>query len=378
MTCAPDKDYFQESETDRNVKVLAIGGGKGGVGKTVIAASLGVGLAMLKKRVVVVDADLGGADLHTVMGIEKPSKTYYNFYNREFTSLDDIVLEHPRFENLKVICGANGSLGIANLLSSQKMKFIRQIKKINADFVILDLGAGSSYNVLDFFLAADQGIVVVNPDPLSILESYNFIKLALFRKIAQTIRSHNGALTIIKEIARTETHRSQSTVHDLLREVQSLDVTLGEKMVDFLTEFRPMLIINMLAGTNDEDNVLAIKAAAEELLAIDMEYLGAVQKDDTVRESLDKMIPFISYDPKSPASRDLANIIIIKLLHSGRFQSLRSKHTLRRRVSGTGKIKKVEVICSVNCQYWEDCGFKNGGYPCELKFLSGIHGLRGE
>lgn len=378
MTYAADKDYSQGSETDRNVMVLAIGGGKGGVGKTVIAASLGVGLAMLRKRVVVVDADLGGADLHTVMGIEKPSKTYYNFYNREFTSLDEILLEHPRFENLKVICGANGSLGMANLLSSQKMKFIRHIKKINADFVILDLGAGSNYNVLDFFLAADQGIVVVNPDPLSILESYNFIKMALFRQIAQTIRSHNGALTVIKEIAHTETHRSQSTVYDLLREVQSMDVTLGEKMMAFLTEFRPMIIINMLAGTNDEDNVLAIKAAAEELLAIDMEYIGAVQKDDTVRKSLDKMIPFISYDPKSPASRDLANIIIMKLLHAGRFKSLRNKHTLRRRVSQKGEIKRIEVICSVNCQYWEDCGFKNGGYPCELKFLSGIQGLRGE
>jgi len=251
-------------------------------------------------------------------------------------------------------------------------------KKINADFVILDLGAGSHYNVLDFFLAADHGIVVVNPDPLSILESYNFIKLALFRQIAQTIRSHNGALTLIKEIARTETHRSQSTVHDLLREVQGMDVTLGEKMTAFLTEFRPMIMINMLAGTNDENNVLAIKRAAEELLAIDMEYIGAVQKDDTVRKSLDKMIPFISYDPKSPASRDLANIIIMKLLHSGRFKSLRNKHTLRRRVNEKGEEKRIEVICSVNCPYWEDCGFKNGGYPCELKFLSGIQGLRGE
>lgn len=360
------------SDTERKATIFAIGGGKGGVGKTVIAASLGVGLSMFKKRVVVVDADLGGADLHVAMGIEKPDKTYYNFYNREYSNLDEILIDHPRFENLKIISGANGSLGIANLPSSQKMKFIRHLKKIDADFIILDLGAGTSYNVLDFFLAADQGIAVVNPDPLSILEGYNFIKQALFRQIAQKIRCHNDALEIIRQVARTETHKKSLTVEDLIREVNTVDALLAKEIEFFLGSFRPMILINMKAGYKDENNVLAIKTAARNLLAIDLEYLGAIRKDNTVKKSLDAMTPFMSYDPKSEASRDLANIIITKILHAGKFQFFRARHEMHRKLRQNQDTEKTEVICSFNCLYWEDCGFKNGGYPCDLKHFSTI------
>ncbi len=359
--------------------IFAIGGGKGGVGKTVIAASIGVGLAMLKKRTVIVDADFGGANLHTVMGFEKPEKTFLNFYNQDCKNLSDILLEYPNLSNLKIMSGAIGTLGMANLSHFHKLRFIRRLRKIDADFIILDLGAGSSYNVLDLFLAADQGIVIVNPEPMSILEGYNFIKQVLFRQVAQTIRNHHNDTTeLIRRISQTETHRNNSTVEDLINQITDMDHGLGEKITIFLSQFHPLLLTNMLVETKEENNVLAIKSAAQELLSTKIEYIGAVHNDETVRTSIQKMIPFISYDSKCQASKDLIHIITAKLLHIGTLQSIGAKHTIHKVGKTRLELQKTDYICSVNCLYWEDCEFKKGGLPCEIRHYIGISGFQKE
>ena len=364
-------------EEKRSPRLIAIGGGKGGIGKTVMTASMGVGLAALKRDVVVVDADLGGANLHSVMGIEKPARTFFNFINGEYGTLDEIMVEYPHSENLHVICGASGSAGVAHIPYYKKLKFIRHLKKINADFVILDLGAGTSNNVLDLFLAADTGIVLVNPDPLSILEGYNFVKQFLYRRIIREFRQNNGPLEIIKKYATTEIFKSTTTVENLLTEVQDTDGEVGSRLEKILAELCPSLLLNMLVEPDDETNGLAVKVAAKDLLSIELNYLGSVRKDDTVRKSLDAMVPFISYDSKSDASRDLANIIISKILHSGKFEAIRKKYTMHR-VKHHWEISKEDVICSVKCIYWEECEYKNGGYPCKLQHLMHIKGFHRE
>jgi len=359
----------ERSDTEKDAKILAIGSGKGGVGKTVIAASLGLGLAMLKKRVVVVDVDLGGANLHKVVGIEKPDKTYYQFYNREYRRLSDLFIEHPHFENMRILIGTGDLLEIANLRYHQRMRFIRNLMEIDADFVILDLGAGSSYNVLDFFLTADQGIVVVNPDTLSILDGYNFVKKAFYRKITRTLKVHKEVLDLIQKSARTEAHRSPSVVKDLLKNVTKLDTSAGKKMERLLSEFRPTLLVNGIVGSEDETKSRAVMVAAKELLSIDMEYLGAIHKDENIPESVEAQTPFLSYSPESQASRDLIDIINKRLLRAGKVQSIRARWTISKEVRQKDETEEKSVICSVECPYWEACELKKGGYPCVLRGL---------
>ena len=372
-------EYQQDGKPaeENTLKIIAIGGGKGGIGKTVMTASMGVGLANLKRQVVVVDADFGGANLHTVMGIDKPTKTFYNFYTRECQSLDEILLDHPHFENIQIICGASGSMGIVNLPYYQKLKFIRHLKKLKTDFIIIDLGAGTSYNVLDLFLAADMGIVLVNPDPLSILEGYNFMKQAFYRKLIKALKQYNGPLEVIKEYARWEIHKEPLTVESLLEKVTEMDHDAGQKMKSILEDFHPRLLINMLKDSKDETNGLAVKIATKDLLSLDVEYLGSVHTDNIVHESLEKMIPFISYDPKSTASRDLANIIISKILHAGRFRAIRDRKIIRKSRE-KWSFHKHEAICTVKCIYWEECEYRNGGYPCKLQHLVQLSGFHGE
>jgi len=361
------EEYNKFYRADQNCRIFAVAGGKGGVGKTVISASLGVGLAMMKKRVIIIDADLAGANLHAAVGIEKPSRTSYEFFRGDIQNLNDLLLDHPRFPNLQILSGTSGPLGMANLSAFQRLKFIQNIKNLNADFIIIDLGAGTDYSVLDFFVAADRGIVVANPDSLSVLDSYNFIKLALLKKISREIKGKFDGLTMMKQIAYTETHRTQMTMHKLVRQILMRDVDLGDKIVRVITEFRPLLLINMLAEAKDENMVLAIRAAAQELLAVNVAYLGSIRKDAKVGKALREMIPFIDYDSKSPASRDLANIVITKFIHSEWFETYRDSKAFQNRLLRLREIQKDSFICSVKCcLYWHECSFRKGGYPCGL------------
>jgi flagellar biosynthesis protein FlhG len=347
-------------------EIIAIGGGKGGIGKTVIAASLGVGLASLDKEVVIVDADFAGADLHLALGLETPGKTFFDFYKGEARHLDEILIEHPYFEKLKIMSGVNGALGLANFKHSQKMKFFRHLMRLDCDYVILDLGAGNSYNILDSFLLADHGIVVLKPDPLSIHEGYHFIKLVILRHIVKLIKTREGGSKIIQELSKPETRKSTPSLDKLIAKISRFDKTVASEIRRFLRSFHPQLLINELTNTDDEVNCLKVKDAAQKILGIHMEYIGAIRWDASVRKSLIEMTPFMLYDAKSPAAKDLTRIINLKLLGNGLYKQLTTKRTLKNKMRQGFSFKKDEVICSVHCVYWGVCNYQRGGLPCRL------------
>jgi flagellar biosynthesis protein FlhG len=163
-------------------RVVAIGGGKGGVGKSLLSANLGIALSKRGARVVLVDLDLGGANLHTCLGVGQPQVTLSDFVDRRVLRLEDVLVPTPH-ERLSLISGAMDGLDSANPKHSQKTKLIRNLRNLDVDYVLLDLGAGTSFNVLDFFLVADTGVVVMLPEPTSIENAYRFIKAAFFRRL---------------------------------------------------------------------------------------------------------------------------------------------------------------------------------------------------
>jgi Mrp family chromosome partitioning ATPase len=170
--------------TRRPTTIVAFGGGKGGSGKTSLTVGLGLCLAVLGKSVILVDGDLGGANLSTALGSPEAKHTSVDFFIRRDAAVKDLVAP-TRFKNLRFISGQGGVLGLANLKYSQKLKFINQLKKLDAEFVLLDLGAGTTYDTLDFFLSSDRGVLVTSPDPLSLNKAYGFLKAAIYRSIAR-------------------------------------------------------------------------------------------------------------------------------------------------------------------------------------------------
>src|SRR5690606_3926121 len=139
----------------RNAKIWAVGGGKGGVGKSLVTANISICLALMGYKVVAVDLDLGGANLHTCLGVPIPDKTLSDYLTKKVSSLNDLITP-TAIDNLSIISGAQDDVGIGNLRDVQEAVMLARLGELNADLVILDLGGGTSYNTLDFFISAVQ------------------------------------------------------------------------------------------------------------------------------------------------------------------------------------------------------------------------------
>jgi flagellar biosynthesis protein FlhG len=358
-------------------RIIAVGGGKGGVGKTVITASMGIGLAALGYDVILVDADFGGANLHTAMGILQPEYSFLDYYTLSRENLDDILLQTP-FPNLKMISGACGTLGMANPKYSQKLRLIKELRTLNADFIILDLGAGSSFTVIDFFLAVDEGMLIMSPEPTAVQETFDFLKICLMRKLHRTFKDEPEILNVLNLSGIDNLGQLTLPVENLVKKLTEHDSEAGSIFESILEEFKPRLLLNMVMNSEEIKEGAALKTAAAELLSIDLDFAGYIEYDSSIRESVKDLRPFILNNPKSKASRSLAKIITIKILQNSGFQSLRKKIQLRRNIKNsatdypTANQWASETICSVKCFYWDDCEFQNGGFPCSVRHLESI------
>ncbi|MBN2144120.1 MAG: hypothetical protein JW774_05800, partial [Candidatus Aureabacteria bacterium] len=314
--------------------------------------------------------------LHQVVGIRKPGYTYQDFQNGNAASLNDIVVEHHQYDQLGFIFGAAGSYGMANEKYFHRQKFLKQLRSLESEYVILDLGAGSSFQVLDLFLAADLGIVVVNPDPLSLAESFNFIKQVIIRNLSNTLRTFPDAQAYIYEQAKNETFRSTTRVSDIIATIQQFRPEAAEQMRTCLNKIQIGIILNKVNEDAQVTETEALQKALQELLSINTDLLGIIHYDTTVQCALEAGTPFIAKDAKAESSRDLANIIITKLLHRDRFHAFWDKMSMRKKFEEPSEYGN-RVICSINCLYWDECGYRQGGYPCKLQHMAEM-GFQGE
>ena len=174
--------FHSQLDPNRNHKIWAIGGGKGGVGKSMVTANLSICLSLMGYKVVAIDLDLGGANLHTCLGVPVPDLTLSDYLSKKVRTMSELQTKTP-IKNLTIISGAQDDMGIANLRQMQKAKILNKLGTLNADYILLDLGAGTNLNTLDFFISADQGILIALPEPTSIENTYRFIKSVYHRKL---------------------------------------------------------------------------------------------------------------------------------------------------------------------------------------------------
>jgi flagellar biosynthesis protein FlhG len=269
-------------------KFWAIGGGKGGVGKTVVTLLLGASLARLGKRIILVDANLGSSNLHILTGLRYPQYTLADFILRRVATLDEIVQDTP-VENLKLICGADDLPGLANLKSTQKTRIFNQLKKLEADIVLLDLGGGSSFATLDFFLHAPNKIVVMTPQVTSIQNAYGFIKAALYRSLTEAFRHENEALELIKRAGYFTPGEPIDSVSGLFETLGLLGNEVQNTLVNCLNRVKIKLLVNMVTFPHEKNVSRIVKLLARNYLSLDIEELGGVQYDRLLHESINKM-----------------------------------------------------------------------------------------
>ncbi len=312
---APPVDLPLARETDRRREptrdtreIWAVGGGKGGIGKSLITSNLGISLARAGRRVVLVDADLGGANLHTCLGIPEPRVTLTDFVSRRVRGIEDILIR-TGVPNLSLISGAHDFLSAANLNFVQKTMLLRRIAELDADVVILDLGAGTTYNTLDFFLLAQKGIVVAIPEPTSIENCYRFIKSAFYRRLRRVVA--NAAVKRLIESAMDQKNAlGIRTPSDLLTRIMQMDTQIGDVIQRQIGEFRPKIIMNQARTRADVEIGEHMRSACRKYFGIEVEYLGAIDYDDVVWQSVRRREPLLLRHPGSVSARSVERIAL--------------------------------------------------------------------
>ena len=272
-------------------KIVAVGGGKGGVGKSTVSLLLAFWFARKGKKTILVDADLGGANLHTFMGIKNPPRTLNDFVTRRYNSLEEICLD-TELENLRLISGASDILSLANIHLAQKAKLIQNLTRLEADYVIVDLGAGTSYNVLDFFLVADKKIVVLIPQPVSIQNAYAFIRNTVYRRLSQLVSQDPSLQSLIKTAMDTNNELKVRTVSELLQIVEDLNGTEAMKTLQKeIQSIQPFVITNMVRANQDRGAGRVIQRVAEKYLMIQSTDLGSIFYDQKLYATVTEMLP---------------------------------------------------------------------------------------
>ena len=296
-------------ESPKKPTIIAVGGGKGGVGKSIISTMLALFLARMKKQTILMDVDLGGANLHTLLGIKTPPRTINDFVTKKFASLEDIRLE-TGVPHLHLVSGVSEVLSLANLQFAQKTKIIQYLINLEADFIVLDLGAGTTFNVLDFFLIAHHKLVVMTSQPTSIQNAYAFVRNAVYRNLSR-LSSHKPALqSIVKAAMDPKNELRVRTIKELfqaLAEAGGLDE--AESIQAEIAKIQPALITNMAMEPKDRNASRIIQLVAEKYLMIQPTILGAVAYDRQIHTMVTNMVPLTEVDRTSEAFANLYDVV---------------------------------------------------------------------
>lgn len=286
-------------------EIYPISSGKGGVGKSFVTASLGGLLAKMGKNVVLVDLDLGASNLHTFLGIKNPKNGMNSFLNKTVKSLEDVTVP-TIIPNLFFISSLHCSMEVANLPHSHKLKIISAIKKLPFDYILIDLGTGTDFNTLDFFLTSKQGIIICTPEPTSIENSFRFIKTVYLRKLKQIIKQHAFQSIMKNADAGSNTAAMQSP--NIIEIVLKHDPDREELLKNKLNEFNFKFILNQFRKNLDATLGNQLETVFNRHFYSNFQFLGNVGYDVRVHDSVLSKKLYIHKYPYTPSSTDLKKI----------------------------------------------------------------------
>jgi flagellar biosynthesis protein FlhG len=247
----------KQGREGKKPRIVTITSGKGGVGKTNVSVNMALAYARLGKKVVVMDADLGLANVNVILNMI-PKFSLYHVIRKQKT-MREIMVDTEY--GISIVAGASGFSKIANLSEEERQDFIEELNTLSsADIIIIDTSAGVSSNVLDFIAAADDAVIITTPEPTAITDAYGIIKI-----IATEIDSLNMGLKLVVNRARS--------------------VAEAKKVADRMTS---------IAG---------------QFLNLKVEYLGFIYDDTTVSHAVLRQKPFMVIDPRCKASQCVQHIV---------------------------------------------------------------------
>lgn len=289
---------FVDKLERRRPRIWAIGGGKGGVGKSLISSNFALKLSQRGKRVVAIDLDLGGANLHTCLGVNPPSVSVGDWVQGRKEKLDSLITPTP-YPGLVLISGSSDPLKIDLMLRNRISELFEEIRSLDADEVIIDLGAGSHQTTIEFFNNVDEGILSILPEPTSVENAYRFIKAAFYDRLKRA-KVSAGIREVIEAGMDPNNVLGIRTPSDLMLIIERMDTEAHEQLSKLLNSFTPHIVINQVRTPVDIDVGRAIASVCRRYFGLNVKYSGYLDYDSTVWKAIRNRKPVIKEFPLSP------------------------------------------------------------------------------
>ena len=288
------------------MQIIPVASGKGGVGKSLLSANLAIALGQSDKKVVLADLDLGASNLHLVIGQSSP-KTGIGTWLSDKGSFNDIIAPTD-YENVRFIAGDSEVPGLSALKTVQRNKLIKELKNIDADYLVLDLGAGTHQIILDMFLLSPQGIIVTAPTVTAILNAYLFLKNAVFRLMYTTFKEGSKGYAWLNKLKTDSKSMQRLYIPKMIQILKQEDPENALLFSARMAQFRPRLVINMIDDPKDIEKAQKIRHSCAQYLGLDIEYLGVMYRDSLQDKALASRLPVIIYKPQTALSQGIYRI----------------------------------------------------------------------
>ena len=288
------------------MQIIPVASGKGGVGKSLLSANLAVSLGKTGKKVVLVDLDLGASNLHLVIGHQSP-KAGIGTYLGGQSSFQELIVPTD-YDNVFFIPGDAEIPGLTAIKLSQKNDLIKKLQSIDADYLILDLGAGTHLSILDFFLLSPQGIIVTAPTVTATLNGYLFLKNAVFRLMYNSFKKNSKAYAFLEDLKKDTKSLQRLYIPKLAEAIEKIDPTSAAVFKHRMKQFKPRLIMNMIDDPKDADKAQKIRRSCSEYLGLELEHLGVIYKDAMQDIALASRLPITVYKPQAMISQSVFRI----------------------------------------------------------------------
>ena len=272
-------------------KTIAMGGGKGGVGKTIISVNLALALSQMNKRVTLFDGDFGNANCNTLLGMTRVESSVEDYLCKDL-SLEEVMLS-TSYPQLSLICGAQNKAD--DLISGKRQRLLNDISMIDCDCLVIDLGAGVSDDALDLYKLANEKIIILTPQFTALQNAYGFIKSAFYHDL----KENNGSAAFLEE-AGSDPVRLKSLVGSL----DSDNSTRAE--FTRVAERQSFKIVgNMVDSEKDLKIIENLQQVVKDYLNIESMVLGTFESSKAIQSSVNRLTPFVALDPEAKNSREI-------------------------------------------------------------------------
>lgn len=292
----PSKDRFS-----RPRHVIAVGGGRGGVGKSLLSVNLGVYFAQLGRNVVLCDADPSGSNLHSMLGLPDPPLTTRDA--EEEGTVSPIATPVP---GLRLMPTAYDPLTTTTSRPTRRSHWLTRLSDFGADYVIVHLGAGSSAPTLDLFLAADVSLCVTVPEPIAIETTYRFLRALFARALRRRLMKERFKLKIAERAILQLS--PLASPREVVATIRRYDQGLGVAAARELSRLMPRLVVSQTRLRSDLELGPAMSAVAERFLGVHLDYLGHVDHDDAAWLTVRKRSPLLVDSPTSKSARNIERV----------------------------------------------------------------------